>query len=209
MMKKFILAASALLAISAQGQTLSGLSVEPAAPKVGEAVKITLDFTNARTPNCGMKIMTGDGREEEAKINQTKDVPYVLTHTYAKPGNYTVMAEPKRAGSSLKCSGKNISKAIAVAAVPVAAAAPAVAAPTVAAAVAAAPAASAAKSMPTKATTPCPEGWALAKPGVSKKTQSFVCTAKAGTKIPEPKLNCPGDLTYFDNSKKGQLGCRV
>jgi hypothetical protein len=49
----------------------------------------------------------------------------------------------------------------------------------------------------------------LAKPGVNKKTQAFTCTAKAGTKIPEPKLACPGDLTYFDNSKKGQLGCRI
>lgn len=198
-MKKWILAASALLAIGAQAQTLNGLKIEPAAPKVGEAVKITLDFTNADTPNCGMKIVFGDGGASEAKINQAKDVPYVLSHTYAKAGSYTVIAEPKRSGSALKCAGKNINKVITVAAV--AAAAPAVAA--------AMPAASAAKAMPAKATTPCPEGWSLAKPGVSKKTQSFTCTAKAGTKIPEPKVMCPGDLTYFDNSKKGQLGCRV
>lgn len=202
-MKKWILISSALLAIGAQAQTLSGLKIEPAVPKVGEAVKITLDFTNADAPNCGMKIMTGDGRAEEAKINQTKDVPYVISHTYAKPGSYTVIAEPKRSGSSLKCAGKNINKVITVAAVPVVAAASAVvAAP-------AAPAAGTATTMPAKKANLCPEGWALAKPGVSKKTQSFTCTAKAGTKIPEPKLACPGDLTYFDNSKKGQLGCRV
>jgi hypothetical protein len=198
-MKKWILAASALLAIGVQAQTLSGLKIEPASPKVGEAVKITLDFSNADTPNCGMKIMTGDGRAEEAKINQAKDVPYVLTHTYAKPGSFTVIAEPKRSGSALKCAGKNINKVVTVAAVaaPVAAAAPA--------ASAAKPAASA----PAAAVALCPEGWALVKPGQNAKTKAFSCTAKPGTKIPEPKIACPGDLTYSENSKKGQLGCRV
>ena len=197
-MKKWILAASTLLAISAQAQTLSGLKVEPAAPKVGEAVKITLDFTNADAPNCGMTIKTGDGRVEEAKINQAKDVPYVLTHTYAKAGNFTVIAEPKRSGSALKCAGKNIDKVVAVtAAAVVAAPAPVAAAPVAAAPAAAKPAAL------------CPEGWKIAKPGQNAKTKAFTCTAKAGTKIPEPKVACPGDLTYFDNSKKGQLGCRV
>ena len=193
-MKKWLLISGALLAISAQAQTLSGLKIEPAAPKVGEAVKITLDFTDAAAPNCGMTIKTGDGRVEEAKINQAKDVPYVLTHTYAKAGNFTVIAEPKRSGSALKCAGKNINKAVTVAAVTPIAVAPAPAAPA---------------PVSAKPTSPCPEGWSLAKPGVSKKTQSFTCTAKAGTKIPEPKVACPGDLTYFDNSKKGQLGCRV
>jgi hypothetical protein len=201
-MKKWILAASALLAISAQAQTLSGLKIEPAAPKAGEQVKITLDFSNADTPNCAMKISLGDGRIDDAKINKASDVPYLVTHTYTKPGSYTVVAEPERAGSTLKCSGKKISKAITVAAV----AAPVAATPVP---VPAAQATSAAKAMPAKPVTPCPEGWALAKPGVNKKTQAFTCTAKAGTKIPEPKLACPGDLTYFDNSKKGQLGCRV
>ncbi len=196
-MKKWLLISGTLLAISVQAQTLSGLKIEPAAPKVGEAVKITLDFTNADTPNCGMTIKTGDGRVEEAKINQTKDVPYVISHTYAKAGSFTVIAEPKRSGSALKCAGKNINKAVTVAAVTPIAIAPA---PTAAAAPA---------PVSAKPTSPCPEGWSLAKPGVSKKTQSFTCTAKAGTKIPEPKVACPGDLTYFDNSKKGQLGCRV
>jgi hypothetical protein len=197
-MKKWILAASVLLAIGAQAQTLSDLKIEPATPKVGEAVKITLDFTNADSPNCGMKIALGDGRAEEAKINQAKDVPYVLTHTYTKAGNYTVIAEPKRSGTSLKCSGKNINKTVAVSAAP-SAAVPAVPV---------APAA-AVQAMPAKPASPCPEGWALVKPGVNAKTKAFSCTAKPGTKIPEPKIACPGNLTYSENSKKGQLACRV
>ncbi|MBS7808894.1 hypothetical protein [Variovorax sp. PCZ-1] len=201
---KLIAVSVAMLATNAFAQTVSGVKVEPAQIKAGESVKVTVSFDNADNPNCGMKIKLGDGREERVKINQAKDIPYVLTHTYAKAGNYTVYAEPSGTGSTLKCNGKTVNAAVAVAAVvaPVAAA-PAAAAPV-------APAASATKATPAaKSTTPCPAGWTLAKPGVNKKTQAFTCSAKAGTKIPEPKLSCPGDLTYFDNSKKGQLGCRV
>jgi hypothetical protein len=195
-MNKWTFTASALLAISAQAQTLSGIKVEPAQPKVGEAVKITLDFTNADNPNCGMKIVFGDGNATEAKINQAKDVPFVQMHTYAKPGSYTVTAEPKRAGSSLKCAGKNLTAALTVAAPPP---------PAPVAAPAAAPKPAAAG----KPAVLCPQGWALDKPGQNAKTKAFTCSAKPGTPIPEPKITCPGDLTYSENSKKGQLACRV
>jgi ribosomal protein L12E/L44/L45/RPP1/RPP2 len=194
-----LLALACLSSVGAQAQTLSDLKIEPAAPKVGEQVKITLEFTNADTPNCGMKIVMGDGRTEAARINQVKDLPYVLTHTYTKPGNYTVIAEPKRSGSSLKCSGKDINKAITVAAV----VAPVAAAPAPAAAASAATVAAA------KPASVCPAGWTLTKAGVNQKTKAFSCFAKADTKIPEPKVSCPSDLTYYENSKKGQLGCRV
>jgi hypothetical protein len=103
--------------------------------------------------------------------------------------------------ATLKCLGKRQKVTYTVAAAP----APVAAAP------AAAPAAPApaAKAMPAKPISPCPEGWTLTKAGVNKKTQAFSCTAKPGTKIPEPKMACPGDLTYSENSKKGQLACRV
>lgn len=203
-MKKWILAASALLAISAQAQTLNGIKVEPANAKVGEAVKITASFDATESANCGLRLHFGDGQVEKVRINKASEMPYVISRTYAKAGSYKVEAEPTTAGTTLKCSGKRQSAMLTVVApAPVAAPAAAPAAP--AAAAASAPKAAAAA----KPTTPCPEGWTLAKPGVSKKTQAFTCTAKAGTKIPEPKLACPGDLTYFDNSKKGQLGCRV
>jgi ribosomal protein L12E/L44/L45/RPP1/RPP2 len=200
-MKRHLLAILSFAAFAVQAQTVSGLSLEPASPKAGEAVKATVSFDKADNPNCGIKIHWGDGQFSEAKINQAKDIPYAASHTYAKAGSYNVMVEPKRVDTTLKCSGKNITKAVAVAAV----AAPAAAAP------AAAPAAAASAAKPAAAAKPalCPEGWALAKPGQSAKTKAFTCTAKAGTKIPDAKLSCPGDLTYFENSKKGQLGCRV
>jgi hypothetical protein len=167
-------------------------------------VKATVSFDAADTPNCGIRINWGDGQSTEIQINQTKDVPAISSHTYAKAGNFNVMVEGKKAGNSFKCSGKNISKTLAVAALSVASVAPVASAPK-----AAAPATPASAPAAAKAVSLCPEGWTLAKPGQNAKTKAFTCTAKAGTKIPEPKLSCPGDLTYFDNSKKGQLGCRI
>jgi hypothetical protein len=199
-MKKWILAASALLAMGAQAQTLSGIKVEPASAKVGEAVKITAMFDATDTANCGLRLHFGDGQVEKVKINKASEMPYVISRTYAKAGSYKVEAEPTTAGSTLKCLGKRQSAMLTVAAPAPVAAAPAPAA---------APAAPAAKAMPAKPVSPCPEGWALAKPGVNAKTKAFSCTAKPGTKIPEPKIACPGDLTYSENSKKGQLACRV
>jgi hypothetical protein len=196
---KLVVSLFSMLTIGAHAQTLSGLTLEPAAIKAGESVKATVQFENAQTPNCGIKIHWGDGQTVDAKINQTKDVPFVVSHTYAKAGNYNVMIEPKRVSEVLKCSGKNINKAVIVAAAPV------VPAP----ASAPAPAASATTATASKPAAPCPEGWTLVKPGVNAKTKAFSCTAKPGTKIPEPKIACPGDLTYSENSKKGQLACRV
>ena len=54
----------------------------------------------------------------------------------------------------------------------------------------------------------CPEGWKLAARSVNKKSGAFACSAKAGTAAPAQRLECPGSLTYFENTKKGQLGCR-
>lgn len=187
--------AATTLAFSVSAQTLSSVKAAPAQAKVGENVTATMDFdVKNNTLNCGMRLSWGDGTNSDDKINQAQDVPKVLTHAYAKPGTYTITAEPKRTGSSLKCAGKNLTTVVTVAA-------------PVAAEPAAAPSAPAAAMA--KPAGVCAAGWALAKPGVSKKTKSFTCTAKAGTKLPEAKVTCPGDLTYFENMKKGQFGCRV
>lgn len=197
---KLLALSVAILGTSVFAQTLTGVKVEPSTAKVGEPVKITISFEPTESANCGLRLHFGDGQVEKVKIDKVKEMPYVITRSYAAAGQYRVDIEPTTAGTTLKCLGKRTSTILTVAAPAPVAAAPA----------APAPAASAAKATAqAKTATPCPEGWALAKPGVNKKTQAFTCTAKAGTKIPEPKLACPGDLTYFDNSKKGQLGCRV
>lgn len=176
------------MGLSAQAQKLTGVSVEPAKAEVGQSVKATSAFEVSNGAiNCKVRVNWGDGKSRDFHINQDKDVPLVLDHAYAKPGKYTVKVEGK---GGIKCMGADQHATVEVTA-------KGKAGKTVAAASAASAPASA-----------CPTGWKLTKAGVSKKTGAFACSAKANTPIPEPKVVCPGDLTYFDNVKKGQLGCR-
>ncbi len=187
---RVLLAAAGLaLAWPAGAQLLAGLSAEPAQVKAGEPVRFTLNLDVTGGANCGVHMRWGDGQIETFKINQLKDIPLVTTHTFAKPGTYQVVAEGKRVESTLKCGGRNQTFTVVVAPV-----APVVAAP--------APAAAA------KPAT-CPDGWTLVKPGVNKKTGAYTCSAKAGTALPATRATCPGDLSYFENAKKGQLGCKA
>lgn len=180
-----VLMTLALAAGPALAQTLKSIRVEPATAKPGQAVTVTAQLDLTENPNCGLHLHFGDGVTSTAKVNQAKDATITATHAYSKPGSYTVMVEPKRVGVSLKCLGDNQKATVTVAA------APATAAP---AAAAAAPV--------------CPDGWKLAAKSVNKKTGAFQCSAKAGTPAPAKRLECPGSLTYFENTKKGQLGCR-
>jgi hypothetical protein len=173
------------LPLAASAQIVSGIKVEPAEIKAGESAKITVAFDVTGGVNCGLRLHFGDGATEDYKINQTKDVPLVVTRSYPKAGSYEVKAEPKTVGMRMKCGGSNQTATLKVVEpAPVAKAAPAPAGPQ------------------------CPDGWTLDKKSVNKKTGAFTCTAKSGTKPPESKLACPGDLGYFENAKKGQLGCR-
>ena len=179
--------AAALLAatLPASAQLLSSLAAEPAQAKAGEPVKFTLNFDVMSGTNCGVHMHWGDGQNQTFKINQAKDVPLVTTHTYAKPGTYKVVAEGKRVEATLKCGGKNQEATVTVA-----------------------PGATAAPGGKPAEPAVCPEGWTLAKPGVNKKTGAYTCSAKPGTALPTARATCPGDLSYFENAKKAQLGCK-
>jgi hypothetical protein len=186
-MKQQALFAAALIAFSAftvQAQTLTSAKVEPAEIKAGESATLTAAFElKDNAVNCNVRVNFGDGSPEvNYKLNQAKDVPLVAPHTYAKPGTYTVKVEPRTKLPMLKCTGSDQSATVKV--VPVV--------------MAAAPAAGPA----------CPDGWKLDKKSVVKKTSAYTCTAKAGTAAPAAKLACAGSLSYFENTKKGQLGCR-
>ncbi len=184
----FKLAAVATLALAvagAQAQKIESLKVEPAKAEAGQKVKATTAFeVTGNNINCRVRLHWGDGQELDFDVNQEKDVPLVLEHSYAKAGKYTVMVEGK---GGKKCLGKDQTAAVEIT-------------PKAAASVPAASAASAAAAL-------CPQGWKLVK-GSAKKNGAFTCSAKAGTAAPEPKPVCAGDLTYFENTKKGQLGCR-
>jgi hypothetical protein len=184
---KNLIAVAVLCALSAgaAAQTLSGIKVEPAVAKVGEPVRITGSFDNADNPNCSVRLHFGDGQTQDFKINQLKDVPLVASRTYAKPGRYKVMIEPKTALPTLKCVGANQTAEVNVSA-------------------AAAPGSPATVAAASK----CPAGWALNARSVNRKTGAFTCTAKAGTALPAAKLDCPAPLGYFENKARGQLGCK-
>jgi hypothetical protein len=179
------LGALCLAASGVQAQKIEALKAEPAKAEVGQAVKATTSFEVTNNAiNCKVKLHWGDGQQVDFDVNQAKDVPLVLEHSYAKPGKYQLMVEGK---GGKKCLGKDQTASVEITAK-------------------AAAAAASAASVATAST--CPKGWKLVK-GSAKKSGAYTCSAKAGTAIPEPKPTCPGDLTYFENTKKGQLGCRV
>jgi hypothetical protein len=168
----------AALGLPAGAQTITNVTVEPAAAKVGEPVKITVNFDQADAIACNVRVYFGDGGKQDYKINQDKDVPKIVSHTYTKAGNFTVKAEGKTALPLPKCSGVTRSAVVKVAAL-------------------------VAATGPT-----CPSGWTLVAKSVNKKSGAFTCSAKAGTELPTAKPVCSGTLGYFENKAKGQLGCQ-
>jgi hypothetical protein len=189
-MKSTLLAlALAATTLGASAQTLKSVQIEPASLAAGGEATVTVRFDIEQALNCHVRVEFGDGAQQNVVVNQTKDATMVLKHRYDKPGSYTVAVLPRTAMPVLKCTGKEQKAKVTVTAgttAPMAAAS--------AAKMAAAPA--------------CPTGWTLDSKSLNKKTGAFTCKAKAGTAAPEGKLACPGALGYFENAKKGQLGCR-
>ena len=81
------------------------MASKPASARTGQPITLTASFANADNPNCGVRVHWGDGQTKDYKINQPKDAPLVVQHSYAKAGSYTVMVEPKSLGMSLRCLG--------------------------------------------------------------------------------------------------------
>jgi len=190
-MRHLLTSLLACLAFAAQAQTLTTVKIDPPEPKAGEKATLTADFDiSSGALLCNVRVNFGDGSaEENFKINQTKDVPLVVSHTFAKPGNYTVKVEPRTKMPVVKCTGDDKSVAIKVVAPPKAVAAKAA-------------------DQPAAAMAACPEGWKLDKKSHNKKTGAFMCGAKPGTPLPAAKLSCPGNLGYYENAKRAQIGCR-
>ena len=200
-----VVAATVVLSGAAFAQKLSGVTLEPKTIQAGGSVKATVAIDVMSGINCGLRLHWGDGTTDNVKVNQKKDVPWVANHSYAKAGKYEIMAEGKTQGMMPGCGGENQKVMLEVTAPPAAAAAAAAALATAKAG--AVPKATTVASV--APVNPCPEGWKLAKAGVHKTTKAFTCTAAVNTKLPEQRLTCPGNLDYFENSKKGHLGCKA
>lgn len=188
-----VLAASSLLPLSASAQKLVSTQLDKAAIQVGDTVQLSIELELNDNPFCGMRVLWGDGKDTEIKVESAAKSPIKTSHTYASAGDFAIKTEPRRVTSHLPCSGKEQNAMVKVTA-PAPAAKPA------------APATAPAKAAIVNA---CPEGWKLDAKSVNKKSGAFTCTAKAGTVAPEKKLACPGDTGYFENAKKGQLGCKL
>lgn len=192
---KVLMAALALLGTGLSAQTLKDIQLDPAQAQVGQTVTASVSLSASAQANCGMRVKWGDGAMTEIRVRDQNATSYKATHAYATPGDFQVVADPHKIKSSLPCVGKGITVAIKVVAPPPPP--PAVVAPAAPAVVSAG------------ATGPaCPDNWKLNPKSVVKRTGAYTCTAKAGTATPEKKPSCPGDLTYFENSRKGMLGCR-
>jgi hypothetical protein len=102
------LAGLILACSAASAQLVSGAALERPTINAGETAKLTVNFEVPSGTNCGLRVHWGDGSADNFKINQTKDVPLVAGHAYAKPGAFTVKVEPKGQGMMTpKCGGNN------------------------------------------------------------------------------------------------------
>lgn len=193
-MKKVSWIAAALVAAGftavAHAQLIGGVTASPATVKAGEPVTVTAKVDVVNSNFCGFVVFYGDGKNVESYSDVKQSTPFVSTHVYEKPGTYTISMGGRNVESHPNCGGADKFATVVVT--------------EGAKAAAVAPAASA---KPTAATV-CKAPWKVAAKSFNAKTGAYTCAAKAGSALPDPKPACPGDLTYFENAKKGQFGCK-
>lgn len=176
------LLAVSLLATAAQAQVLGTITASSTTVKVGEPVTITANIDVISGNYCGFVVGFGDGTFKDAVSDANTPVPLVITRTYDKPGSYHVTLGGKNVQNHPNCGGPERAVDISVTG-PAKAAAPA------------------------KPGDVCTKPWKLSGK-LNAKTGAFTCAAKAGTALPAEKPTCKGDLSYFENVKKGQYGCK-
>lgn len=176
-----------VLAHSASAQVLGTISVAPQTAKAGDPVTVTATIDVLNTNYCGFVVGFGDGTTQDGVSDASTPSPMAFKHTYAKAGSYHVTLGGRNVQNHPNCGGAERAVTLTV----------------TDAAKGAAPSKGAAS-----AAAACPEGWKLVAKSANAKTGAFTCSAKPGTALPATNPTCSGDLTYFANAKKGQLGCR-
>lgn len=187
-----LVALAALLPMHAAlaATTLTGLTVSPANPRVGEEVKITINGT-LESANCGIRMEFGAPdmpREEFVLSDKGGQLPLTITRTFSKPGTYKIEALGRKVGKlTFGCEG-NVSTMLTVGAAgktaPVTGAAP-----------------MGAGATPAAAAGACPEGWDMIA-GQKDPSKGFTCAPKK----PAAKMDCGPWLSYFE--KDGLMGCK-
>lgn len=163
--------------------TLTGISISPANPKVGEPVSITVNGT-LESANCGIRMEYGNPdmpREEFVLSDKGGQLPFTISKTFSKPGTYKIEALGRKVGMLIfGCEG-NVSTLVTVAA------AGRTAMP------------SAPSAMPMAGA--CPDGWNMIS-GQRDPSKGFTCAPMK----PMVKMDCGPWLTYFE--KDGLIGCK-
>lgn len=178
------MAAGLAFAGVAQAQVLGTITTSSANVKVGEPVTITANIDVLNANYCGFVVGFGDGSSKDAVSDASSAVPLVLTRAYDKPGTYHVTLGGRNVQNHPNCGGAERAVDVVVT--------------------------GAAKAVTPAAMKPsdvCTPGWKLSGK-LNTKTGAFTCAAKTGTAFPAAKPSCRGDLSYFENAKKGQYGCK-
>ncbi len=178
----YFTAAALWLAGAAQAQVLGSITASSTQLKVGEPVTITANIDVINANYCGFVVGFGDGTFKDAVSDINNAVPLVITRTYDKPGSYHVTLGGKNVQNRPNCGGAERAVDLTVTGVAKAAA-------------------------PAKPGEVCEKPWKLSGK-FNPKTGVFTCAAKPGTALPASKPACSGDLSYFENTKKGQYGCK-
>lgn len=173
-----------VLATVSQAQVLGTITASSTNVKVGEPVTITANIDVINSNYCGFVVGFGDGTFKDAVSDVSNAVPLVVTRTYDKPGSYHVTLGGKNVQNHPNCGGPERAVDITV--------------------TGAAKAATPATAKPGEV---CEKPWKLSGK-LNAKTGAFTCAAKPGTALPAAKPACSGDLSYFENTKKGQYGCK-
>ncbi len=177
----------------AHAQLIGSVTVSPPTVRAGEPVTVSANVDVMSGNYCGFAVFYGDGKTADGYSDVSHPTPFVTTHVYAKPGTYTISMGGRNVESHPNCGGPDKFTTVTVtegakpgAAAPVPATAP----------------------IPMlTASTVCKAPWKLSGK-FNAKNGAYTCAAKAGSALPDPKPACLGDLTYFENAKKGQFGCR-
>lgn len=166
-----------------QAQVLGTITASSNKVKVGEPVTITAHIDVINANYCGFVVGFGDGTFKDAVSDVNTPVPLVITRTYSKPGTYHVTLGGRNVQSHPNCGGPERAVDITVTG------------------------AAAKVATPAKPGDLCAKPWKLSGKR-NAKTGAFTCAAKAGTVLPATKPVCSAELSYFENTKKGQYGCK-
>ena|GEM_PF-1258174 len=176
--------AASLAAPLAHAGNIAGIRIDPPNVMTGQQVQVTVDGQDEG--NCGLRVEYGNGDVDVTRMSAGKDnFPRSFMHTFAGPGTFTVTAKGGRDGTTMGCSGE--AKATIVVSQ----------APT---------------PVPPRAgrmAPACPDGFALNRNSVDRRTGAYTCAALQGVELPPAGMACPQGTAYYTNIQGTMLGCKA